>query len=152
MGRPPKPTELKRLAGTLRKHRANGDEPKPEIGIPEPPADLGERALAEWNYHAPILASLGVLAYVDRNTLACYCVAAGRRAEAEENLRQSGPVVKSPAGHPVQNPWLWVSNKAMEQMQKFGQELGLSPASRTRIKTNKPAAVTGRARFFKKVG
>lgn len=152
-GRIPKPTELKRLAGTLRKSRQNLDEPQPEAGTPEPPADLDARAQAAWSYYAPILATCRVLTLADREILACFCAAAGRRSQAEEELAKSGPVVKSPSGYPIQNPWLAIANKALEQILRFGQELGLSPASRTRVKSL-PAAkpTTGRGRFFKTVG
>ena len=153
-GRPPKPTALKALAGTLRPHRANAAEPRPKVGTPRPPTDLAEHARAQWDYYAPILAGCKVLTLADREALACFCVAAGRRAQAEMELAKTGPVVKSPSGYPIQNPWLAIANKAMEQMLKWGQELGLSPSSRTRIKTQPAAqpATTGRDRFFKITG
>ena len=152
-GRTPKPTEIKKLAGTLRKHRQNLDEPQPEAGTPEPPADLDTRARAAWDRYGPILAKCRVITLADREMLACFCGAAGRRSQAEEELAKSGPVVKSPSGYPIQNPWLAILNKALEQILRFGQELGLSPASRTRVKSL-PAAqtTTGRGRFFKTVG
>ncbi len=152
-GRIPKPTAAKRLAGTLRKHRQNLEEPMPEAGTPEPPADLDARARAQWDYYAPILAACRVLTLADREMLVCFCTAAARRSQAEEALAATGPVVKSPAGFAVLNPWLSVSNKAAEQLARFGAELGLSPASRTRVKSL-PAAqtTTGRKRFFKTVG
>jgi P27 family predicted phage terminase small subunit len=150
-GRPPKPTAIKRLSGTLRKHRENREEPQPQAGTPEPPANLDERARAQWDYYAPLLAACRVLTLADREALTCYCVAAGRRAQAEEELAKHGPVVKSPSGYPIQNPWLAIANKAMEQLIRWGVELGLSPASRSRIKTAPQAteAPAGRARFFK---
>jgi P27 family predicted phage terminase small subunit len=152
-GRTPKPTQLKRLAGTLRKNRQNLDEPMPEAGTPEAPADLDARARAAWDYYAPILSGCRLLTLADREMLACFCAAAGRRSQAEEELAKSGPVVKSPSGYPIQNPWLSIANKSLEQLLRFGQELGLSPASRTRVKSL-PAAqgTTGRKRFFKTVG
>jgi P27 family predicted phage terminase small subunit len=153
-GRKPKPTALKKLAGTLRPNRTNRSEPMPKAGRPEPPADLDEVARAVWEYYGPILARCKVLTMADRECLACYCVAAGRRAQAEEELAKHGPVVKSPSGYPIQNPWLAIANKSMEQLLKWGQELGLSPSSRTRIKTQPtaPPATTGRDRFFKITG
>jgi P27 family predicted phage terminase small subunit len=144
---------MKKLAGTLRKHRQNLDEPQPEAGTPEAPEDLDARALAAWRYYAPILSGCRVLSLADRETLACYCLAVGRRSQAEEELAKTGPVVKSPAGFAVLNPWLSVSNKALEQLLRFGAELGLSPASRQRVKSlPAPKATTGRGRFFKTVG
>ena len=60
---------MKRLAGTLRKNRQNLDEPQPEAGTPEPPADLDPRARAAWDYYAPILAGCRVLTLADREML-----------------------------------------------------------------------------------
>jgi P27 family predicted phage terminase small subunit len=153
-GRPPKPTRVKELAGTLRQHRVNREEPQPETGIPQPPKVLNRRARAAWRYYAAILDKARVLTLADREALACYCTAAARRAQAEEELSTHGPVVKSPSGYPIQNPWLAIANKAMEQMLRWGAELGLSPASRTRIKAAPPAKPTavGRDRFFKVTG
>ena len=54
-GRTPKPTEMKKLAGTLRKHRQNLDEPQPEAGTPEPPADLDTAAREAWGYYSQVL-------------------------------------------------------------------------------------------------
>jgi len=150
-GRKPTPTATKRLAGTLRKDRVNREEPTIEAGTPTPPEGMSDEARAQWDYYAPLLASCRVLTLADRETLACYCTAAARRSAAEAELAKHGPVVKSPSGYPIQNPWLAIANKAMEQMLKWGQELGLSPSSRSRIKTTAPAkpAETGAARFFK---
>ena len=72
----------------------------------------------------------------------CYCTAAGRREMAEAELAKHGPVVKSPSGYPIQNPWLAIANKALEQMMKIGIELGLTPASRSRIKAARLAKPT----------
>jgi len=36
------------------------------------------------------------------------------------------------------SPYVWIYNKALEQIRSFGSEFGLSPSSRTRIKVVKP--------------
>ncbi len=152
-GRTPKPTQMKKLAGTLRKHRQNHDEPQHQAGTPEPPAELDARALETWNYYAPILSGCRVLTMADRETLGCYCWAVSRHDQAEANIAKFGPVIKTPAGFAAVNPWLSVANKAIEQILRFGAELGLSPASRSRVKAAPAATVeTGRKRFFKTVG
>jgi P27 family predicted phage terminase small subunit len=95
-----------------------------------------------------------VLTEIDRECLAIYCTTAARREKAEIELAKTGAVVKTPAGFAAVSPWLTVANKAAELMLRYGQELGLSPASRTRIKTQPQAApaTTGRDRFFKVTG
>jgi hypothetical protein len=47
-GRRPKPTRLKLLTGNSGKHSLNVDEPRPEVAIPECPAELGPVAHREW--------------------------------------------------------------------------------------------------------
>jgi len=141
------------MIGTYRRDRDNGQDPRPQAGIPKLPAHLDRQARKVWRYYAPILSESRILTMVDREALACFCVAAGRRAQAEMELAKTGPVVKSPSGYPIQNPWLAVANKAMEQMLKWGQELGLSPAARSRLHVM-PATQTGdmgNGRFLSKL-
>lgn len=38
-----------------------------------------------------------------------------------------------PCGYPIQNPWLPIANRAIEQMRQLGSDLGLSAAALTRI-------------------
>ena len=62
-----------------------------------------------------------------------YC----RRRHAGWKPRSSsarfGPVVKTKAGNLVQNPYLAVANRAMDQMLLYARELGMTPSSRSRI-------------------
>lgn len=82
---------------------------------------------------ASILVAAKVLTQADRAALAVYAQAYGRLVEAELALREKGPVVKSPSGYPVLNPYLSVANKAIEQIKTFACEFGLTPASRVRL-------------------
>lgn len=132
-GPKPKPTQLKVLAGTLRPDRVNKHEPKPKSAVPRCPSHLSDEAKREWRRVAPELASLGLLARLDRAALANYCQAWGRWIEAEEALRKFGVMVKSPNGFPMQSPYLAVVNRAMEQIRAMLAEFGMSPSSRTRV-------------------
>lgn len=135
-GRRPKPTHLKLLQGNPGKRPLNPNEPRPKVEIPSVPEHLTEAAKAEWNRIAEILARLGLLSTLDRAALAAYCTVYGRWVEAEEALKKSGTVVKSPSGYPMVSPYLVVANRALEQMRAFMVEFGLSPASRSRISVN----------------
>ena len=44
-----------------------------------------------------------------------------------------GLMVKAPSGYPIQNPYLAIANRAMEDCYKYLQQFGLSPAARTRV-------------------
>jgi P27 family predicted phage terminase small subunit len=50
-----------------------------------------------------------------------------------------GEVVKTRDGNLIQNPYLAVANRAMDQMLAYGRELGLSPSSRSRLSIAPPA-------------
>jgi P27 family predicted phage terminase small subunit len=146
-GRIPKPTEHKRLTGTLRPSRANPAEPVVEIEAPPRPEHLSPEARQEWDRVLPILLDMRVLSPGDMATLATYAVAYGRWAAAERELSENGVVVKSPNGYPIQNPFLSVANTAIQQMERACVQLGLTPSARTRVHAKeKPAAMGVSAR------
>jgi P27 family predicted phage terminase small subunit len=133
-GRPRIPTKLHILHGHPGHHPLNLDEPQPEEAAPEIPSFLSAEAVLEWHRITKELLALRILTRVDRAALAAYCQAWGRWVEAEDKMRTTPIVFKSPNGYPVLSPWWSIANKAMEQMRNFLTEFGLSPASRTRIK------------------
>jgi P27 family predicted phage terminase small subunit len=132
-GRRPAPTALKLIHGGRPAHAA---EPTPArcADVPEPPAYLSDLARAEWQRLAPVLHTMRVLTVADLNALGMYCTAFARWQEAEVELRRVGLVVMTDNGNPVQNPFLCIANKALEQMHRFGLEFGLTPASRTKVR------------------
>ena len=84
------------------------------------------------------LVSLGLMTKIDRAALAAYCQAWARWIQAEEEIRKSSCIVKSPSGYPIQNPWLAVANTALKQMRAFLTEFGMTPSSRSRVTVSKP--------------
>lgn len=140
-----KPTALKLVQGTLRKGRVNEAEPQPDPALPDPPAHLCADALTEWRRVAPRLLALGVISRLDRAVLAAYCQAYGRWVQAEEALERfakrdpatRGLMIKTQAGNAIQNPLVGAANKAMADMQRFAAELGITPASRASIRSDR---------------
>ena len=122
-----------KLRGTYRADRRRKNEPTPEPGIPDPPELLAGAALIEWDRITPELNKIGILSHLDLAVVSAYCQAWARWLDAEKNLSKAGPVVKAPSGYPILNPWLSVSNKALQQVQRLACELGLTPSARTRI-------------------
>jgi P27 family predicted phage terminase small subunit len=140
-GRHPTPTPILAARGSPRaKSRPN--EPRPEIAAPTAPKYLGELARLEWRRVVPLLLTMRVLSKSDRGVLAMYATAYGRWVEAERQLATDGIVVKSPNGYPIQNPFLAVANKAMEQTHRFAVELGLTPVARGRLHVAPEAPAT----------
>ncbi len=111
----------------------------------KPPEHLSEPARKEWSRVIKELAEAGILAKLDRGTLAAYCQTYARWAEAEAKLAELGPVVKSPSGFPTANPYLTVCNTALRLMKTYAAELGLTPASRKRL-GKAQGGKTGRSR------
>ena len=132
-GRKPKPTALRRHEGNPGKRGFNADEPVPPPGCPDCPPHLSRPAQEEWDRLGPELARMGVLTLADRAAFAAYCQAWARWVEAEERLKTLPAMVRTPNGHVQQNPWLAVANKQLELMGRYMTELGLTPASRSRI-------------------
>lgn len=136
-GRRPKPTAIKELTGNPGKRPLNDEEPEPELALPECPKHLGKHARKEWKRVAAELHSLGLLTRIDRAALAGYCQAWERWVAASEQLQKFGAVIKTPTGYPIQNPYLAIANTALDQVRKFAVEFGMTPSSRSRVKTGK---------------
>ena len=103
------------------------------------PTHLSKAAKKEWKRIAPELEKLGLLSHIDMAALAAYCQAYGRWVEAEKKLKEIGhPLYKSKNGTVTTSPWLWVANKALDQILKFASEFGMTPSARTRIHVEKP--------------
>ena len=135
-GRKPKPTALKLAEGNPGKRRINGAEPKPPRSLPDCPDHLSMEAKAEWHRIAESLNQTGLLTQVDRANIAAYCQCYGRWVEAEQRLAETPPILRMPSGYIQQSPWLTISNKQLELMVKYMAELGLTPASRSRLAIN----------------
>ncbi len=136
MGMRPKPTRLKILAGKPGHHPLNLREPQPAIPteLPQPPLPLSRLARKEWERIGGLLLSLRILTELDLSALAAYCVVYGRWVEAENDLRRRGVMVPAKPGSKnlILNPFLSVSNKALQQMLRLLAEFGLTPSTRTR--------------------
>jgi P27 family predicted phage terminase small subunit len=134
-GRRPKPTRLKVLTGNPGKRPLNRDEPRPEVIIPDCPAELGPVARREWDRLVGELVKLKLLTNLDRAALAAYCGAYALWAEATKAIQKYGAMVKSPSGYPIQSPYVAIANRQAEIMMRIASEFGFTPASRGRIST-----------------
>lgn len=150
-GRRPLPTAVKKLRGNPGKRKLSKDEPTPAAVDPVMPPGLSEAAQAEWKDILPILRDMKVLTAADAKALAGYCHNFARWMEAEEEVKRLGIIIEEPImGGPADdrevvgykyknNPALRTSMDAQRQMKSFLVEFGMTPASRTRIRIEKPA-------------
>ncbi len=102
-------------------------------GLPSCPEHLSIIAAAEWDRLAGTLHEMGVLTIIDRAVLAAYCQSYGRWVEAEGKLKETPTILKKPSGYVQQSPWLGIANKRLELMGRYMTELGMTPASRSRV-------------------
>lgn len=131
-GRRPKPSHLKLLQGNPGRRPLNASEPKPPAELPSVPDHLSDSAKLEWEGMGQALLKVGLLTSIDRSAFAAYCTVYARWVEAEVALKQTGPVVRSPSGYPMLNPYYTVANQCLSQMRAYLIEFGMSPASRSR--------------------
>ncbi len=135
-GRKPKPTATKMLAGIPGKRALNHSEPKPRVILPRPPEHLSDEEKEKWKSIVRELHPLGLVTAIDKDALAMYCVIFARWVKAEKMVRDKGEIIKTAAGNIIQNPYLSIANRALDQLNKLGAEFGMTPSSRTRVKVD----------------
>jgi P27 family predicted phage terminase small subunit len=140
-GPSPRPTALKVLEGT-RTDRVNLDEPKFADACLEPPGWLGARGREHWLELAPVLAEAGVLTAGDRPALAQLC-------DDFETILNSidGPDPAEGEDPKTIRQVLRNADKARDRYRRMLCEFGLTPSSRSRIRT-KPAEPDDRLAAF----
>lgn len=139
-GRKPRPTDLKRLAGNPGKRALNNAEPRPRVVLPRPPAHLSDEEKTKWKSLVRELHPLGLVTVLDLDQLSTYCVIWCRWMKAEKLVREKGEIIKTAAGNIIQNPYLSIANRALDQLNKLGAEFGMTPSARSRVKTDVPDA------------
>lgn len=148
-GRTPKATALKALqgnAGHRSKSSRAGNEPSPPTGAPDPPKHLDDYAKNKWFERLGIMMQVaGWMTLFDGDVLAAYCSAYSRWQHAEEDLRELRAEQKTPAGQRGKrrgqllaevNAMIGEHRQALREMRYFGNEIGWSASSRTRIRIN----------------
>jgi len=124
-GRPLKPTKLKMLQGTQKPSRINPREPEPDVEIPDVPTGsdggpvLTGLAKAEWDYITPILEEQGLIAKINRNSLARYCILSARFIKANEKIEEEGEIVTLNAGRQANNPWIKVQRDCASELRRL---------------------------------
>ena len=102
------------------------------------PGSSNRVAKKEWRRVSKELLALGLVSKIDGAALGGYCDAYGRWAEAAGKLQEFGLIFKPPSGYPMPSPYLAILTTALDQMRAFLTEFGMTPASRTRVRTANP--------------
>ena len=142
MGRKPKPTSARRLAGNPSGRPLNEREPEHPTPTADAfdavPPELTGAAALEWQRLAPLLRRARQVAEVDRNALIACCLEWARYIAATAHVEKRGMVVTTKNGYPMLNPFLVVAGRALGACNKLWAELGLTPSSRSRVETGAP--------------
>jgi phage terminase small subunit len=126
----PKPTSLKLIAGNPGKRALNDREPHTGEFDLSPPDEMTEAARAHWERLAPMLVQSGVMQTSDRDILFAYCetfaVFIAGTKEGKVNVSLVG------------------------QLRQMLGEMGMTPATRSRIIANKATddGTEKKTRFF----
>ncbi|MFE5031017.1 phage terminase small subunit P27 family [Streptomyces sp. NPDC056683] len=129
-GRLPAPATLKALRGSA---EADYSGPTAPEGYPKAPEWLNEVGQAEWDRLTPILSEMGIVTLADRNAVAFYCQSYANYVAATEEVNRHGVIVQGHRGVIAKNPAVQVQRDALEQMNRWGGKLGLSPIDRVRL-------------------
>ena len=111
----------------------NAGEPKPEKKAPRCPAWLEAEAKKEWKRMAKQMERLGILTEIDMAAFAGYCQAYARWKEAEEYISEHGAIMETPSGYCQQVPQVSIAQTYLKIMNRFCEQFGLTPSSRSRI-------------------
>jgi len=113
------PTAVLKLRGSWRAE-LNPNEPKADVCIPPMPKYIKGEARKEWERVTPLLLKMGCIANVDLANLEAYCVVYSKAKD----------IAKHPSMYKITD-----YDKIYRLQMKLAAEFGLSPSSRTRIKT-----------------
>lgn len=118
-----------------------GREPKANPTAPDPPEWLNRIARERWDYLAPRLEGLGILSDLDGDLLACYCVAWSEIVVLTAYLADAGSSYSYGVNGALSpRPEVSMLNRARDDLRRFGGELGIGAAARTRIEVKPPDA------------
>jgi P27 family predicted phage terminase small subunit len=155
-GRKPKPLALKVLAGNPGRRPLTNTPTgtKFAAGVPDCPKHLGKVARAEWKRVTAELNAAGVLATADRGVVAAFCDAWADLVAFGQDIEKNGHMIDvplvdrnaKPTGGTARrvNPAVRYRSEAGKRVQSLGAELGLSPASRSRIGAGQSGGASGR--------
>src|SRR5262245_43956561 len=107
--------------------------------LPKPPKHLDAEARKEWKRIIPILPGIDAR---EMALLSIYCQAWSRVVKCETQINKNGLIIRSPKGHKIQSPYLAILNRSNQVVERVAAKLGLSPLSRSHIRSNTSAKTT----------
>jgi len=141
MSNPAKPTALRVLEGNPGKRALPKNEPEPRPITPEAPPYLSPLARRRWDELLPELEIIGTLTVIDGDLFACYCMAYADIVELTADVEEFGRSYNVGLnGAQAARPEVGMLNRAKDDLRRFGAELGVGAASRTKVEVKKKDA------------
>ena len=155
---------MKDLRGNPGKRAVNENEPTPAPGEPEMPPGLSETAQKKWYELLAVLRPTRVLTIADGLNVAAICYAFDVWMLANEDVKKNGILAKQPVmgrkgtieenvcvGYITKkNLAVAVANEALKTMKSYMVEVGLTPASRSKLHVEKEKPVDPADAYFNK--
>ena len=139
-GRPRKPSKIKQLAGTERKHRANPNEPDAPSGFPECPDWLSPASARIFNETCASMDGMGILSAEWRDVIAAYAMCQEELEIYSAIIAQEGRTYRTTTqtGDTMYRarPEVAMRADAMRRAQQLRSEIGLGPASKSKVSAN----------------
>lgn len=135
------PARTPTAALVARGARGGKERQKTEAKLPpaskNAPSHLDGVALEKWNELAPCLADSGVMTKADRDTLAAYCEAWESYLHLKATVKEEGWTIVGAMGSTMKNPNAALLGETRTSLLRLQQELGITPASRSRVTVTK---------------
>ena len=136
-GRPPLPTHIKQMQGTLQKCRQTDNEMQvSRLGnIPEVPAEVVNNSYAvdAWKSMTETLFELNMLHAADLPMITLYAVYLGRAMRFAVYLEKEGNTFETPNGFAQPRPEVKMMNDAFDRANRLAGQFGFTPSARTKI-------------------
>ena len=118
--------------------RGRKAEPQPVADpirrVPTPPRDMTAEAKTEWRRCLPVLIERRVLSTADLHACERFCEAVGDIRIARAAIATDGAYVPNRLGELKRHPAWATLREATAESRRWAAELGISPASRGRVK------------------
>jgi len=146
-GRKPKTAAQRQIEGNPGKRALTHDEPAHPLPAQTfgdaPPPELDGDLVAQqyWQKNVPKLLTVRQVRHIDEGALVALCKCWSRWVNATQRVDSQGLILLvGPNRHPIQNPYLGIANTALRDMKALWSEIGMTPTSRTRVRSEAPPA------------
>lgn len=103
------------------------------VKVPKPPVEMSDEAKLEWRRVMPVLCERRSLSTADIGAVERYCEATGDIRIARARIALDGDYVANRLGELKRHPAFTTLREAAAEARRWAAELGLTPASRSRV-------------------